>query len=569
MSAARAVEQGSRETPQPRKRRPGGMARRKHLAAIPLAAVVLALPASAAIAAKTKQTIKFTSEAPTAATVAGPKYTVTAVGGGSKKPVVLTIDKASESVCKLSGSTSGSEVSFQAAGTCTIDANQEGEGEYEAAELKQQSFAVVKKSQTITFKSSPPAKAVVKEGTYTVEASASSGLPVKITAGPSSVCAASEAGSTVSFTGEGTCTIEASQAGDAEYAAAKTEAQTVAVERKTQTITFSNPPEKAYVGGRYTVTATATSGQAVALSVMSSSNSACSVSGSTSGSTVTFERQGSCKLKAEQAGDGEYKPASATQTIAVNQLSQQITFTTAAPSGATVGATYTVGASASSGLEVSFTSVTGPVCTVSGQTTVSLVGAGTCTIVANQGGNTQYEAAAQVQMSFTVELPPPPPPPSTQTTTTAPAPIVQTQPAAVPNSNFKVIGASLSLATYAITFVEQVNDPGTFTWLLMFENGKFGVYSASVKARKCRSGWIRLDGRCRPAKVMFARGSEKVAAAGSVTFTVKPTRAGISALRQAFKRNRGLPVTAYVTFQSARGGSPVARVQSLIVKGRR
>jgi hypothetical protein len=54
-----------------------------------------------------------------------------------------------------------------------------------------------------------------------------------------------------------------------------------------------------------------------------------------------------------------------------------------------------------------------------------------------------------------------------------------------------------------------------------------------------------------------------------VAFTVRPTSAGVKALRKAFKQNKGLPVTAYVTFQSARGGAPVSRVQSLIVKGRR
>jgi hypothetical protein len=43
----------------------------------------------------------------------------------------------------------------------------------------------------------------------------------------------------------------------------------------------------------------------------------------------------------------------------------------------------------------------------------------------------------------------------------------------------------------------------------------------------------------------------------------------VKALKKAFKQHKGLHVTALVTFQSAHGGVPSARLQSLIVKGRR
>src|SRR5205085_2114788 len=54
-----------------------------------------------------------------------------------------------------------------------------------------------------------------------------------------------------------------------------------------------------------------------------------------------------------------------------------------------------------SGLAISFASTTPGVCTVSGNT-VTLVAAGTCTIVASQDGNGNYLAAASVARSFTV-----------------------------------------------------------------------------------------------------------------------------------------------------------------------
>lgn len=65
-------------------------------------------------------------------------------------------------------------------------------------------------------------------------------------------------------------------------------------------------------------------------------------------------------------------------------------------------AAFAVSATASSSLAVTFSSTTTAVCTVSGST-VTLLAAGTCTIAADQSGNSTYGAAPQVQQSFTVD----------------------------------------------------------------------------------------------------------------------------------------------------------------------
>jgi hypothetical protein len=62
---------------------------------------------------------------------------------------------------------------------------------------------------------------------------------------------------------------------------------------------------------------------------------------------------------------------------------------------------FTVSASASSGLPVSFSSQTPGICAVSAST-VALLAVGTCTIQATQAGNTIYPAAAPVSRSFQV-----------------------------------------------------------------------------------------------------------------------------------------------------------------------
>ena len=66
-------------------------------------------------------------------------------------------------------------------------------------------------------------------------------------------------------------------------------------------------------------------------------------------------------------------------------------------------APFSVSATASSGLAVTFGSTTTGVCTVSGNT-VTIIAAGTCSITANQPGSTTYSAAPAVTNSFTVNL---------------------------------------------------------------------------------------------------------------------------------------------------------------------
>jgi hypothetical protein len=82
---------------------------------------------------------------------------------------------------------------------------------------------------------------------------------------------------------------------------------------------------------------------------------------------------------------------------------QTITFNN--PGTQSVGTPLTLVATASSGLPVTFTSATTSVCSVS-STTATFLEAGTCTIDANQAGNSTYAAAPQVAQSFTVDAAP-------------------------------------------------------------------------------------------------------------------------------------------------------------------
>ena len=166
--------------------------------------------------------------------------------------------------------------------------------------------------------------------------------------------------------------------------------------KTSQTITFGIAPS-IVVGRKGTVSATATSNLPITLT--STTATICSISGT----TVTGKVAGTCTIAANQAGYISYSAAAqVTQQITVSdpvKTSQTITFGTA-PS-IVVGGTGAVSVEATSNLPVTLTSTTSTICSISG-TTVTGIAIGTCTIAANQAGNSSYSAAAEVTQSIAI-----------------------------------------------------------------------------------------------------------------------------------------------------------------------
>ncbi len=104
---------------------------------------------------------------------------------------------------------------------------------------------------------------------------------------------------------------------------------------------------------------------------------------------------GTAHASASYAGDANHTGNTGSATFTIQKANQTITFGTIA--NKVVGANFTVSATASSGLPVSF-AASGS-CTVSG-TNVSVTGVGPCTITASQVGNGNYNAAPPVPQSF-------------------------------------------------------------------------------------------------------------------------------------------------------------------------
>ncbi len=171
-----------------------------------------------------------------------------------------------------------------------------------------------------------------------------------------------------------------------------------AIKAQAQSISFAAAPALT-LNGSATVSATASSGLAVSYS--SATPTVCSVD-SASG-VVAAIATGACIIAADQPGNSEFSPApQATQSISVAINPVQTLGFAAAPALAIYG-TATVAASASSGLAVSYSSITPAVCAVDAVTgVVTDIAAGACTVAANQAGDGYYFAAPQVTQTLAV-----------------------------------------------------------------------------------------------------------------------------------------------------------------------
>ncbi|MCU0457074.1 MAG: gliding motility-associated C-terminal domain-containing protein [Bacteroidales bacterium] len=170
-----------------------------------------------------------------------------------------------------------------------------------------------------------------------------------------------------------------------------------------QTITFTTNLTRKYSEFSFTLAATASSSLPV---TFSSSNLTVAT---IAGTTVTLVSVGNSNITVRQAGNATYAPANFTRVLTVLKGDQTVTFDPLEDK--TYGDDdFTVSASSSSGLSVTFTSSDPAVATVTG-TTVHITGGGTTTITATQAGNTLWNPASTPQpltvnkadLTFTME----------------------------------------------------------------------------------------------------------------------------------------------------------------------
>jgi len=248
---------------------------------------------------------------------------------------------------------------------------------------------VGKLSQTITFP--PIADKTYGDPDFAPGASASSGLAVSYAASGS--CTMS--GGNVSLLAAGSCTVTASQAGNATYDPAPDVSRSFTIAKASQTITFDQPASPQVYDSSFAVSASASSGLGVSIVA----SGVCTYNGMTGLVTMT-SGTGTCTLTASQAGSAKYAAAAdVVRSVAAAKAGQSITFVAPGPTYGDPDSP--LGATASSGLPVSYESATPGVCTVVGGN-LHIAAAGSCSVTARQGGNNDYLAAADVSRTFAI-----------------------------------------------------------------------------------------------------------------------------------------------------------------------
>jgi len=175
------------------------------------------------------------------------------------------------------------------------------------------------KSQVIHF---GPLTSHVVGVSFTISASASSGLQVSFGSATPRVCSVSD--SQVTTLKRGRCTITATQAGSTEFAPAPGQTQSFRVKRAVgrlhpQTITFARPADVPAARRPVRLSASASSGLPV--SFRSDTPDVCSVSGR----VVTTVKRGRCTITAIQAGNAHYAAApDQTRSFRVGPVPAQV-----------------------------------------------------------------------------------------------------------------------------------------------------------------------------------------------------------------------------------------------------
>ncbi|MBL8515239.1 MAG: fibronectin type III domain-containing protein, partial [Betaproteobacteria bacterium] len=378
--------------------------------------------------------------------VFGGTFLISPVATTSAAGLTVTYDSNTTGVCTHPG-TSSTTVTMVSAGTCTIGANQAGNGNYNAAIETTRSVtinAILPQPPTIGAGVGGNAQAVINftapantggaaildyTATCTDNAAVQPTRTATVASSPATVTATGSPTPTITMSGTlpsgvvftggaGTATLSGTAAGGtngtypltftASNGSAVMQAFTLTVQKASQTITapaladrpMRPVPTSAAAG------VSASSGLAVTYSITGGGN--CGMVGS----NIFTGGVSSCTVRTSQSGNASYNAATPVdRTFAITQGTQAINF------GAQSGQTYSpagmftvdpkalpvdsIDLMTENGLAATHSSLTPLVCTISG-IDITVQSAGICTIEATQAGNANYAAAPPVSQDIVI-----------------------------------------------------------------------------------------------------------------------------------------------------------------------
>ncbi|MFZ4859985.1 MAG: MBG domain-containing protein, partial [Desulfuromonadaceae bacterium] len=326
---------------------------------------------------------------------------------------------------------------------------------------------------------------------------------------------------------------------------------TINVAQAAQTISFGTAPT-VLVNGSGTVIATG-GGSTAPVVLTSTTPAVCSISGS----TVTGITAGSCIVAANQAADNNYSAAAqVTQTITIGKAAQTVTFgtTPTVPVNGTGTVSVTGGGSTS---PVVLSSTTPLVCTIDG-TKVTGITVGSCLIAANQAADSNYTAAASVNLALTVVYGTHPPTLTVSALSDGATTIESTQ-----NISGKVFdGNGIKLVTVNGN-VTQLNPNGTFSYpvqLIAGANAVTVVATSNAGLTTTDSRTITLDSTALQLKVSYPP-DNVVAYKKSITVTGTIADLLLSSTGKVVAKTSSLGAPTTVTY-SINGSVPQSASQT-------
>jgi sugar lactone lactonase YvrE len=272
----------------------------------------------------------------------------------------------------------GNTVTITQVGTTSITAYQPGNNEYAEAVEVTQVLTVNKGNQAITFPAIPDRR--VSDGSFTLAATSSSGLPVSYTSSNTSI--ASVTGNRVTVIRVGTVTITARQFGNDNYLAAPAVNQTFVI-RHAQTINFPAIGNKTFGDADFELPLITTSA-GLPVTYTSSNEQVATLNGN----IVTITGAGTVTITARNPGNNQFAPVEKTQLLTVEKAVQTLSFVPIHSKKFGEPA-FNLEAVATTGLPVSFVSSDPSILEITGNT-VSVTGTGTVFVFAIQYGNINY-----------------------------------------------------------------------------------------------------------------------------------------------------------------------------------
>ena len=259
------------------------------------------------------------------------------------------------------------------------------------------SSAAPMKSQSISTVLAPSARYESGSGPVESGAISTSGLAVTATSRSPAICTTQSNSTLITPVGLGYCRITFTQPGNKKFSAAPSVLLSI-VFISTDQLTFSLPASVMLTDRSAPLTATSSLGNLITF--RSQTSGICRIEGL----NLIFLTVGSCQVEATTPRTGspyQVRAASVTSTVQIRGTNA-ITFSL--PSTLPIsGGAIALSGRASSGLQLTYNSLTQDTCQVSGNMLIPLK-SGACKVQATQGGNADYPAAYPVNAATSITV---------------------------------------------------------------------------------------------------------------------------------------------------------------------